>query len=137
MPVLGTGGINRILGAAFGQTATIPDTLYLALYSVAITAPTASGGTEFATASYVRATVTNDDTVFGAVSGGLVTNVGSITFTEALEDWGTAANAALWMDPTSILAADLYVVCGLVTPKTILSGNTAQVEPGILVIGGG
>jgi hypothetical protein len=136
MPALGTGGINSILGAAFGQTQAIPGTLYVALYTILPTPPV-GGGVEVSGDTYARAEISNTSAYFADPLNGSVANNAIIVFPTAAGSWGTIVGVALWMDPVSQNQSQLYVVCNLTVPRTVNPGDTPEIEPGVLIIGGG
>lgn len=119
----GTYWSNKSLDLVVGaQAFTAPVTLYVALYTVAPTATSASG-TEVTGGSYARVAVTNNLTNWPAAVAGAKSNANAIVFPTATADWGSVVAAAIY-DAASA-GNELYF--GTLTQnKTISNGDTAQ-----------
>jgi hypothetical protein len=125
---------NKILDHVLGSTAyTAPTTRYLALFtntsgnaatnleSGVITDEVSSTST-----AYARKVVT-----FGTASGGTITNNTTLTFSEAIANWGTVTHVAI-MDA---LTSGNVLFWGAVTAgKLIETGDTFQITNGNLSI---
>lgn len=112
--------LDRLLGS--GTPATVTVALYTA-------PPTdAGGGTEVTGGSYARVSVTNNATNWPAAAGGQKSNGTVITWPAATASWGTISHFAIFDSTT------LMVWGAIGTAKLISSGETAQFNPGTLVI---
>jgi len=118
--------LDHVLGNA---AYSAPATVYIALYTVAPT--DAGGGTEVTGGSYVRKSVTNNDTNWPAASGGAKSNGTEITFVEATASWGEVVAFGIF-DAES--AGNLLYWADLTANKTIDSGDTAKFAVGDLEI---
>jgi len=114
--------LDHVLGNA---AYSAPATVYIALYTVAPT--DAGGGTEVTGGSYVRKSVTNNDTNWPAASGGAKSNGTEITFVEATASWGTVVAFGIF-DAES--EGNLLYWADLTVNKTIDSGDTAKFAVG-------
>lgn len=88
---------------------TSPTTVYLALFTVAPT--DVGGGTEVSGGSYARQVVT-----FGAPSGGVVANTGSVTFPQATGNWGTIVAMGIF---DALTVGNMLYYGNLATSKTV------------------
>jgi len=114
--------LDHVLGNA---AYSAPATVYIALYTVAPT--DAGGGTEVTGGSYVRKSVTNNDTNWPAAAAGAKANGTEIAFVEATASWGTVVAFGIF-DAES--AGNLLYWADLTTEKTIDSGDTAKFAVG-------
>lgn len=120
---------NEVLGAvAFGA----PGTVYFGLWGTASSINDAShGGTagEVSGGSYDRVAKTNNTTNFATVTTAAKVNSNAITFTTASANWngGSNINQVGVLDANAKTSGDnLLLWSDLTTPKTVLSGDTAQ-----------
>lgn len=124
---------NKVMDQWFGATATtVPGTVWVALYT---TAPgDAGGGTEVSGNAYVRASVVNNKTNFGAASGGTVQNAVAINFAAATGgNWGTVVAFGI-LDSNGTPAGNLLAWADLTTNKVISAGDTASFAINALTI---
>ena len=116
---------DALLNEVFRNTGYTPAaTVYVGLYTVA--PGEAGGGTEVSGGSYARQSVT-----FGAPSGGVVSNSGTVTFPTASANWGTVVAFAI-SDASS--AGNMLVYSNLSASKTINNGDTASFSAGTLSV---
>jgi hypothetical protein len=118
--------LDHVLGNA---AYTAPATVYIALYTVAPT--DAGGGTECTGGSYIRKSVTNNDTNWPAAAAGAKANGVAITFIEATASWGEVVAFGIFDAETS---GNLLYWGDLTASKTIDSGDTATFAIGDLDI---
>ena len=114
--------LDHVLG---GGDYSRPATVYIALYTVAPT--DAGGGTECTGGSYVRKSVTNNDTNWPAAAAGAKANGTEIAFVEATGDWGTVVAFGIF-DAES--GGNLLYWGDLSASKSIDSGDTAKFAVG-------
>lgn len=112
--------LDRLLGNSTPANVTI------ALFTAAPT--DAGGGTEVTGGSYARVTVANNATNWPAASGGSKSNGTAIVFPVATATWGTISHFAVFDGST------LMVYGAVGTPKLISAGETAQFNPGTLIV---
>ena len=118
----------ELLDHMLGNAAySAPATVYIALYTAAPT--DAGGGTEVTGGSYVRKSVTNNDTNWPAAAAGAKANGTEITFVEATASWGTVVAFGIFDAAT---AGNLLYWATLTVNKTIDSGDTAKFAVGDL-----
>ena len=118
----------ELLDHMLGNAAySAPATVYIALYTAAPT--DAGGGTEVTGGSYVRKSVTNNDTNWPAAAAGAKANGTEITFVEATASWGTVVAFGIF---DAAAAGNLLYWATLTTNKTIDSGDTAKFAVGDL-----
>ena len=103
---------------------TQPTNVYASLHSAD---PGTSGASELSGGAYARV-VHNS---WNAASGGAATNSGAITFPQATADWTQATHFGLWDAAT---AGNFLGGGALDTPKTVLSGDTAEFASAALTV---
>lgn len=120
---------NEVLGAvAFGAPANV----FFGLWGTASSINDAShGGTagEVSGGSYDRVSKTNNTTNFATVTTAAKVNSNAITFPTASANWngGANINQVGVLDANAKTSGDnLLLWSDLTTPKTVLSGDTAQ-----------
>lgn len=129
MGSLGDSYQNNALDALLGAGFTKPATVYVALYTVAPTS--IGGGTEVATGSYARVSMTNNTTNWPNAVSGSKGNGTVINFPTASANWGTIIAFALHDSPT----ADSIIAWGVLSAgESVLTGDSATFNIGALVI---
>lgn len=115
---------NKILDHVLKTTPlTVPTNVFVALYSVAPTK--VGGGTELTGGGYAR----KSHNVWAAGASGASQNTGAITFAQATGDWLQAVAFALF---DAVTVGNFLGWGDLVTPKTVLNGDTAEFIDGAL-----
>lgn len=114
--------LDHVLG---GADYTRPATVYVALFTV--DPSDAGGGTECTGGSYIRKSVTNNDTNWPAAAAGAKANGTDITFIEATASWGTVTAMGIF-DAES--AGNLLYWGELTVDKAIDNGDTAKFATG-------
>ena len=106
---------DAILNHVFRNSAlTSPTTVYVALYTAA---PSDSGGgTQVSGNGYSR-----QSAAFGAPSGGVITNSGTITFTASGGNWGTITHFGIFDASTN---GNLLAWAPLTTSRTVNDGDS-------------
>lgn len=118
---------NKVLELITGKTAFSLPTVYVALFTTAVT--DAGGGTEVSGGSYARKLTAGSD--WAAASGGATSNAAIITFVTPTGSWGTATHFAL-MDAAS--GGNYLGWSDLTIPQTIGTGNLVQFAIGALTL---
>lgn len=87
---------NKVLDIVGGTTFTAPGTLYIGLWTSALS-DTSTGATagEVSGGSYARFSFTNNSTNWPAASGGSKSNGVEFAFTQATGNWGTVTHACI------------------------------------------
>lgn len=113
---------NALLDHLLGTASMTSPSCYLALYTVAPTDSTT--GTEVSGTGYARQL-----TAFDAASGGTAVNTNTETFGPAGSDWGTVVACAV-LDAST--GGNMLFYATLGTSRTVLTGDTVNVDPGDL-----
>jgi len=116
---------NALINAVLRNVSfTSPASVYVALFT---TDPTDAGsGTEVSGGSYARVAAT-----FGAPSGGVSTNSGTVSFPTATGSWGSVTHMGIY-DASS--AGNLLFHGALTVPKTVGNGDTVTFAIGSLSV---
>lgn len=129
-------GENTVLDSTFRGTnysSATPANYYVALYT---TACSDTAGTEVSTTStgYARVAIARTSGAWNATNGtnGLISNIGAITFSQALLDWGTVQSWCL-LD-TASGAANAIVCANLTASRNITAGSTPSYAAGAMTI---
>ena len=119
--------LDHILGNA---AYSAPATVYIGLWTAALSdTSTGSTANEVSGGSYVRKSVTNNETNWPAASGGAKANGTAITFVTATASWGTVTHFAI-LDAAS--GGNILGWAQLTVSKTIGDGDTASFAVGDL-----
>lgn len=129
---------TQILNHIFTDPAwTPPSTLYLGLLSGTISSDAGGGLTEVSTSgtAYARVALTAAD--FAAATGTAPVSKSSSagkSFAEATADYASGADITYWGIYDASTAGNLLMVGQLTVAKPVLSGDTATVASGAIVV---
>jgi len=134
MSVVTDYGLNYISGSFFGAQYAVPTSFWVALVTdlpdpsadgtMLLEPPTANG--------YARVQATNDVTVWGAPSGGVVSNVVTIFFPAvSTADW-PAISGYVFCDAAT--GGNVYLAGRLRIPQVASVGTRLRFDPGALVL---
>lgn len=122
---------NKFLDELFGGVNFVPPaTVYIGL-STSTPAKAGTGVTEPSGNAYARVAVTNNTTNFPNAAGGSKSNGTAITFAEATGAWG-GGNITHFVAYDAITGGTFLGFGSITTPKTIVSGDTANFPVGTL-----
>ena len=125
-------GENALVGALFGASTSVPASFYMALLTQApqisddgtlIYEPTVGG--------YTRVSFNNTTAFWSSPSGGVVTNVGTISFPVATADWPAVTHYAL---TSAVTGGNMYLYAPLQVPRIVQNGHLCKFDPGQLTI---
>lgn len=117
--------LNRILNSQADADWAVITSVYVALFTAAPS--DAGGGTEVATGSYARVTVTDGWTVVA----GDAENTADITFPTASANWGTITHVGIF---DASISGNLLFHGALTTPRTVNTGGEAKFVAGDFTI---
>jgi hypothetical protein len=126
---------TAILNAIKGSAMTVPDPLYVALYTTNPSDNAGTGAVECTGTGYAREAIAASG--WSAVGAGSstnkkISNAGTVDFGTAGAGWGTITGFGLY-DASS--NGTLYGWAALGSNKTINSGDTVDFAAGALVVG--
>lgn len=130
MAVLSDFAREKIAEALLGnQAPAIPATFYIALCTAAPTA--ASTGSTISEPSgngYARVSITNNQTNWGQLTAGIISN--ALDFTGFAASGGNWAQTTHWALCSAATLGDMWLFGALGVAKTVLDGDSAQFDAG-------
>lgn len=125
-------GQDYYLGCLFGRSFTPPTQYWVAL-STQIPDPSTDGtmlGEPSTADGYARVNITNNGTVFGTPTGGVIANIVTISFgVVTTADWPVIKSYALCDAPTN---GNVYLYGTLRVPRAPQVGHEVSFDPGLL-----